>query len=129
MFISYREINRAHRDGFIGMMENPNNSFSYTPEYSEEDIRYKGEQAVKNYIKEKMGLCNLVICLIGNDSHNSPWIDYEMDVAISQQKPIIPVRIPNTSGGLPPKIRYLPIIEWDSKEIQQQIYRFAGVYF
>ncbi len=121
IFISYREIDRSQRDGFIGMMKNPNNTFSDIPEYSQEDLRSRGEQAVKNYIKGKMESCDIVICLIGTSSHNSPWINYEVDVAISQQKPIIPVRIPKTSGGLPPRIRHLQIIEWNIQKIQQAI--------
>ncbi len=123
IFISYRELDRAYRDGFIGMMRNPNNTFSDIPEYSQEDLRFKGEQVVKNYIKGVLGSCDKVICLIGDNSHNSTWINNEIDVAISQQKPIIPVRIPNTSGGLPPKIRNLKAVNWNSQTIQEQINR------
>ena len=66
-----------------------------------------------------------MIVLIGNDSHNSTWIDYEMDVATSKKMPILGVRIPSTFGAGPELFRrrlFIPI-EWDANIIKENLDR------
>nr|QEE16833.1 hypothetical protein DSAG12_02663 [Candidatus Prometheoarchaeum syntrophicum] len=123
IFISYRETERDYREGFEGLLQNPNSELRGIPISSRNDVRAKGEQAVKNYIKEKIIESDLMICLIGNDSHNSTYVDYEMDVATSKQIPIIGVRIPNTSGGGPNLFikRELLLLDWNTSNIAQEI--------
>ena len=123
IFISFRESDRQYREGFEGLLQNPNSSLKAIPISSREDVRHQGESAVKNYIKKMLAESDIMICLIGNDSHNSNWIDYEMDVATSKNIPIIGVRIPNTygSGPLLFKKRDLPIINWNVNEIKREI--------
>ncbi|MBA7578101.1 hypothetical protein ES708_19957 [subsurface metagenome] len=123
IFISYRETERDYREGFEGTLQNPNSELRGIPISSRNDVRAKGERAVKNYIKEKIDESNLMICLIGNDSHNSNWIDYELDVATSKQIPIIGVRIEGTSGAGPNLFikRELPILDWNTSIIAKKI--------
>ncbi len=123
IFISFRETDRQHREGFEGLLQNPNSSLKAIPISSREDVRHQGEDAVKNYIKEMLNESDIMICLIGNDSHNSKWIDYEMNVATSKQLPTIGVRIPNTygSGSLLFKKRNLPLVNWNVDEIKKKI--------
>lgn len=123
IFISFRESDRQYREGFEGLLQNPNSSLNAIPISSREDIRHRGETAVKNYIKEMLDESDIMICLIGNDSHNSEWIDYEIDVATSKNISIIGVRIPNTYGSGPFlfKKRNLPLIDWNVNEIQRLI--------
>jgi len=123
IFISFRESDRQHREGFEGLLQNPNSSLKAIPISSREDVRHQGELAVKNYIKEMLDESDIMICLIGDDSHNSKWIDYEVDVAISKNIPIIGVRVPNTYGSGPIlfKKRDLPLINWNVNEIKREI--------
>jgi hypothetical protein len=66
------------------------------------DYRQKGEGAVKEEIKSMIHGASAVIFLIGQNSHNHPWIDYEASCTIGKNKKILLLRLPNTTGG-PPK--------------------------
>lgn len=125
IFISFREIDRQNREAFEGILKNPNSPLKGTPISSRKDVRNQGEKSVKNYIKGLIDESDCIIVLIGNDSHNSTWIDYEMEVATSKKKPILGVRIPSTSGAGPELFRqrlFIPI-EWDVNIIKENLDR------
>ncbi len=123
IFISFRELDKDYREGFEGMLLNPNSPLKGTPISSREDVRGKGESAVKKYIREMIDQSHIVIVLIGNDTHISEWIDYEMDLSTSKRKPIFGVRIEGTTGGGPDlfKRRNLHILDWDPNQISEKI--------
>lgn len=125
IFISFRETEREHREAFEGILQNPNSPLRGIPISSREDVRHEGEEAIRIYIREMLNESDLMLCLIGNDSHNSRWIDYELNVATSKQKPIIGVKIPDTTGAGPELFlkRNLPIVEWNTRRIQSAIDR------
>jgi len=110
------------------MLLNPNSPLNGTPISSREDVRNLGEKKVKDYIKEMLDQCAIMICLIGNVSHNSVWIDYEMAVATSKRIPIIGVQIPATTGGAPTLFisRRLPILNWDANDIAEEVYEILN---
>ena len=126
IFISFREIDRQHREGFEGLLQNPNSSLNAIPISSRKDVRIQGESVVKDHIKKLLNESDVVICLIGNDSHNSKWIDYEIEAAISKQIPIIGVRIPNTHGPGPYlfRKRNLVLLNWNVNEIKREIAKY-----
>ena len=101
VFISYRWGDRDHANGLEGLLHNPNNQYRHVTIRERENYKNKGINAIKMYLKGLIGDCDALICLIGNNTHNSDWVRYELDVANSQRKKIIPVRIANTTGGTP----------------------------
>ncbi|HYO66387.1 MAG TPA: TIR domain-containing protein [Archangium sp.] len=68
------------------------------------DVRQHGEAEIRRQLEPLIRGCAAVIVLIGDDSHSRKWIDYEVAVAQSLHKFILPVRIPNTRGGPPREI-------------------------
>jgi len=44
IFISFREIDRDHREGFEGTLKNPDSSLRGNPISSREDVRDQGEE-------------------------------------------------------------------------------------
>lgn len=123
MFISYRWGDRDYANALKGFLNNPNNKYRHIIKRERDDYRGKGETAVRNYLKGLVGECDALICLIGNDTHNSEWVKYELDVANSQIKKIIPVRITGTSGGAPSIIINKKILNWSAKEINDELSR------
>ena len=125
IFISFREIDRQNREAFEGILKNPNSPLKGIPVSSREDVRNQGEKSVKNYIKKLIDESDCMIVLIGNDSHNSKWIDYEMDVATSKKKPLLGIRIPSTTGAGPELFRrrlFIPV-DWDANIIKESLDR------
>lgn len=66
-----------------------------------EDVRQDGQSAIRHHINEKLQQADVVVALAGQDSHNSAWVNHEINYALSAGKPVIGARIHETTGGPP----------------------------
>jgi len=123
IFLSYKWEDRESANGLEGLLRNPNNKYQHLTEREQKDLRYQGENTVKNYLKRIILDCDALICLIGNDTHNATGVRYELEVAKSLKKKIIAVRIPQTSGSLPYILKAWGIseVKWDAKDINGKL--------
>ena len=123
IFLSYKWENRESANGLEGLLKNPNNKYQHLTGREQEDVRNKGESAVKNYLKGIIQDCDALICLIGNDTHNATGVRYELEVAKSLKKKIIAVRIPQTTGALPYILRSWGIseVKWNVKDVNDKL--------
>ena len=123
VFLSYKWEDKKYADGMNGLLKNPNNKYRHLTDRERQDLRNKGENAWKAYLKDKIKDCDALICLIGQDTHSAIGVIYELSVATSLGIKIIPVRIPKIYGGVPKIINKLKISKWDTKEINDELSR------
>ena len=121
--MSYKWEDKNHADGMNGLLRNPNNKYRHLTDRERQDLRNKGEDVWKKYLKDKIRDCEALICLIGQDTYNATGVIYELSVASSLGIKIIPVRIPNTHGGTPNIISKLKILNWNAREINDELSR------
>ena len=123
IFLSYKWEDRESANELDGLLKNPNNKYQHLTEREQEDVRNKGENTVKKYLKGIIQECDALLCLIGNDTHNATGVKYELEVAKSLKKKIIAVRIPQTTGGLPYIIRSWGVSEvnWNAEDINNEL--------
>lgn len=128
IFISYRDEDIIWRNTFTGLLNNPNAEFIDVPIEEREDYRETSEEIIKNYLRPLVGEADCLILLVGENTHNGKFLNWEIDVAISQQKPIGAIRIPETKGGLPSKLQGMDIqlVIWNRTRIQNMIDRLFG---
>lgn len=84
-----------------------------------EDRRTFGENAIKRYLRPMIRGSAAVLCLIGDNSHNSNWVKYELDVATSLNKRIVLARIQGTTGAAPLGHRHRPISTLDPSTLKK----------
>ena len=125
LFISFAERDRRYLNDFISILKNPNNKLEGNPIYSRENKRNEGKDAIEEYIKGMITQADLVICLIGDNSHNRPWLEKEVELATSMDKAMFGVQIEGTSGGPPEKFRErdLTVVEWNINEMNNEVNR------
>jgi hypothetical protein len=123
VFLSYKWEDKNYADGMDGFLMNPNNKYRHLTDRERKDLRNKGENAWKKYLKDKISNSKALICLIGQDTHNATGVIYELSVASSLSIKIIPVRIPETYGGVPGIVSKLKILKWDAREINDELSR------
>lgn len=87
---------------------------------NKKDITPQNTQAEKE-IKEQIYQSSLVLILVGNDTHNRPWVDYEVAVARSKQIPVYCIRLANRSGAAPNEIRGLSFIDFSETNIKNLV--------
>ena len=86
-----------------------------------EDKRQQGKEAVKQHIKSKIQGAAVILVLVGQDTHNHEWIEAEVELANSFNKEIICVRIPHTTGAVPPLLANKRLVSFDPDAIKKLI--------
>ncbi|MEZ0492360.1 TIR domain-containing protein [Kineococcus sp. TBRC 1896] len=58
-----------------------------------EEVQEQGPAAIEKWIKDQMAYKKAVIVLIGQETANRPWVQYEVDKAWADKKPLLGIRI------------------------------------
>jgi len=58
-----------------------------------EDVKRKGDQAIKDWIATQMSYKKAVVVLVGNQTANREWVKYEIGKAWDDRKPLVGIRI------------------------------------
>lgn len=58
-----------------------------------EEVKRRGEQAIKNWIAENMKYKSAVVVLVGAQTAQRRWVKYEIGYAWDNRKPLVGVRI------------------------------------
>ena len=130
IYISCSGDDLHRREGFIGMMENPNNDFIDDPVRDRKDMRGEPKEEIRQYINSYLQQCSGLILLLGNNTHRRPVVDYELDVMQSKKIPIIVIKLPETIGGLPKRLQSTmtknDILPYKASDIQDAIDKKFG---
>jgi hypothetical protein len=120
VFISYvfedkfysGQLKDWYRQGMLG---------DYEPVTETDDVRQDGHGAIMGHLRPLLRSADAGIVLVGRDSHNRRWVDREVAYLRSNQKPVILVRIPNTTGAAPPEIRNLPEVRVSPQDVKRAL--------
>jgi hypothetical protein len=63
-----------------------------------EKVRGRGDSAIENWIDEQMRYKRAVVVLIGQQTAGRPWVNYEIQKAWNDRKPLLGVRIHGLSS-------------------------------
>lgn len=85
------------------------------------DVRNDGKKAIKNHLSPKLKGASIVLVLVGENTHNSTGVEYEIQHAKSHKKKIVSVRIPKTRGAAPKSIRDVELIAFTQNDIKEAI--------
>ena len=109
IFLSYVYEDRNHRDDVIRWCKEGRLGRDLVTLTESEDVRPQGEPAIENHLKPKIRGAALVLCLVGQNTHNHDWVRFELAVATSMNKKILLARVPGTTGPAPEGFRHHPI--------------------
>ncbi len=70
-----------------------------------DDVRQGGYGAIRGHLSPKLQGASAVVVLLGNDTHNHQWVEYEAQHALSNHKRVVVVRVPGTRGAAPANLR------------------------
>jgi hypothetical protein len=109
VFISYNFKNRELSHTLKNYFQELGGPCEGKPLYVTRDVSEEGAAAIDLEIRAMMDRCTAAIFVIGDDNHNSPWIEREAEIASSRGIAIVAVRLRRTTGALPPKLREMNI--------------------
>ena len=68
-------------------------------QFEEEDLRQKGEAEVTKYLTALLDRSQVVVFVIGQDTHNRPWIEWEYNYAQNKGKKLEYFRTEDSKGA------------------------------
>nr|WP_255208251.1 TIR domain-containing protein [Myxococcus sp. AM009] len=126
VFISYVYEEKAYKDRVASWIEGQRLGSNVVVTSERADVRQHGEQEIRNHLRPLIQGAAAVLVLVGDTSHSRKWIDYEVSVAQSLHKIIIPIRIPGTLGGLPREIRAEREVTFEPNAIARALRDWLG---
>lgn len=106
------KLDRWARDGRLG---------NATVTGETHDVRQGGQRAIKQHLSPRLKGAGALLVMVGNDSHDRPWLDYEVQHARSHGKKIVAVRVPGTSGAAPRSIRNAQEVAFEPGAIRRAL--------
>lgn len=104
VFVSHVFEDRAYRDQINGWAQRGLlGDVVITGETA--DVRQGGDRAIQSHLNPYLKGAGALLVLVGQNSHNRPWLDHEVQHAQSHHKKILVVRIGGTNGAAPPAVR------------------------
>ena len=114
VFISYHFNDKSYKGEIKKWLEEAG---AEVISVDENDLRPLGDPVVESNIRNDISRSQLVLILVGNDSHNRPWVDYEVAVARSKGIETYWVQLSKRTGAAPKEVRSLNCINYERNEI------------
>src|SRR5689334_20398325 len=98
IFISYDYENDRHYRNLLSAW-NKNDEFDFEFYDGSLNIAVDSENAayIKSVIKPKILRSTHLLCIVGQYTHNSEWVDWEIEKAVEAGKKLIGVKITSTN--------------------------------
>lgn len=121
IFISYNYQDKEVVRSFKSMLASNGGVIDGELLFVDENLSVKGPSAIDREINTVISLCSHAFFVVGDNSHNSPWINREAELSISKGLNISILRLPRSSGGVPLVLKDFKFneIEWNPKAINE----------
>lgn len=100
LFVSYRADAEGtkYKNLLVAWSANDNGHFDIKFDDSSVGVSIKSDKAtyIKQVIKKKISESPTFLLLIGDDTHNSEWVTWEIEQAVALKKKIVAVKIKST---------------------------------
>ncbi len=105
IFVSYNFNDRAVVNTVKSMTQNAGGKIDGKFVFVTNDVSDQGGKAIDQEIRSVMSGCDAALFVVGDNSHNSPWINREVELAVSKGLSLVATQLPNTFGGIPNKLK------------------------
>lgn len=117
IFLSFSFVDRGLLNDLLQFFQAHGGPVMATPTYMTTDVSKAGPERIRQTIREQMQGCSGVLLLVGDEAHNSRWIQYEMGVANELHIRKFRLQHPTRTGGAPVAHAGMPEIPWSPKEV------------
>lgn len=89
------------------------------------DLTPEAKREAKKRIKVQICESDLLLILVGNNTHNRPFVDYEVAVAKSVHVPTYLIRLSDKRGAPPAEVRSIECIEFSKSDVLNLLIRLG----
>ena len=128
VFLSFVEEDLNLVNLFRGQAKNENNDLEFSDYSVKEPFDSENADYIKQKIRNLIEKVSVTLCLIGETTYKSKWVDWEIRTSAALGKGLVGVRLHSSSKDIVPqslKDNKAEIVDWNIKEIVQAIERAA----
>jgi hypothetical protein len=119
IFVSYNFSDRIVNELVQNMMKKTLKHLDGEIVFVVDDVSYNGSTAIAWEVASLMDDCDAVLFILGENPHNSPWLDHEVEFAMSKGMSILLTQLPQTKAFIPDLLANTNSVKvgWDANEI------------
>ncbi len=119
LFLSFDADDKAQVFGFRLMSQNPNVEIDFYESSLKVPVNSEDGSYIRQVLRQKIGRASVLVCLIGNATAWSVWVEWEIRTAQELGKGLCGVRLKESQGRTPPVLRSAgaPVAGWDMGKI------------
>jgi DNA-directed RNA polymerase subunit L len=128
VFLSFVEEDLNLVNLFRGQAKNENNDLEFSDYSVKEPFDSENADYIRQEIRNLIKKVSVTLCLIGETTYKSKWVDWEIRTSAELGKGLVGVRLHSSSKDIVPqslKDNKAEIVDWNIKEIVQAIERAA----
>jgi len=113
VFLSFASEDLDHVRGLRLLKDNPDFDLEFYDESIKEPIDTRNADYIKRMIGEQISRASVTVCLISETTHQSKWVDWELEKSDEEQKTIIAMAIKEVKRAtLPALIKEKKLTFW-----------------
>ncbi|AHF97550.1 molecular chaperone Tir [Desulfurella acetivorans A63] len=124
VFLSFASEDLDHVRGLRLLKDNPNFDLEFYDESIKEPIDSRNADYIKRVIGEQISRASVTVCLISETTHQSKWVDWELEKSDEEGKTIIAMAIKGVERAILPKLikeKNLIFWSWDPEHLAKLI--------
>ncbi|MCL4397415.1 TIR domain-containing protein [Patescibacteria group bacterium] len=124
VFLSFSSDDLDHVRGLRLLKDNPNFELEFYDESIKEAIDSNNAEYLKRVIRDQIRRSSVTVCLISETTHQSRWVDWELQTSLEEGNKIIAMAIKDLKSALLPKLikeRGITFWDWDPEYLGRLI--------
>lgn len=128
VFISYEGSDRKKAKGFRLLRWNKNVDMEFHDRHLLDPVDSTNDKYIRNCINDQLKGTSVTVVLVGENTKDSGWVDYEIERSLDKGNGIVAVKLPDVDDDkVPDKIKENggEVVEWNPHEFGDAIERAA----
>jgi len=124
VFLSFADGDAQKVKNLLPLIFSPEYDLDFYDALLDSDIDAPGAEVIKQAIGEKIVKCCTVVCLISEKTHNSKWVDLELQKNRNKGNRIIAMALKGTLDAVLPTVireENLTFYPWDTQRLKELI--------
>jgi len=124
VFLSFASEDLDHVRGLRLLKDNPYFDLEFYDESIKEPIDSRNADYIKRVIGEQISRASVTVCLISETTHQSEWVDWELEKSDEEGKTIIAMAIKGVERAVLPRLikeKNLTFWSWDPERLAKLI--------
>jgi len=124
VYLSFADIDAPKVKRLLELLESPEYELDYYDGPLDMDIDAQGAEVIKQRIGGKIVKCSIAVCLITENTHNSKWVDSQLQKNRNKGNRIIAMALKGTEDAVLPVVvreENLAFYPWDPPRLKKLI--------